>query len=100
LASLNPALREQLEIDAHYAGYLARQEADIAAYQRDEALELPQDLDYDTIASLSNEVKQILSRSRPQSLGAAARLPGVTPAAIVALLRHVKRREGSASSAA
>ena len=100
LAGLSPALREQLEIDAHYAGYLARQEADVAAYRRDEALELPADLDYEGIPSLSNEVKQILSRSRPQSLGAAARLPGVTPAAIVALLRYVRRREGAASSAA
>ena len=100
LAGLSPALREQLEIDAHYAGYLARQEADVAAYRRDEALELPADLDYEGIPSLSNEVKQILTRSRPHSLGAAARLPGVTPAAIVALLRYVRRREGAASSAA
>ena len=100
LAGLSPALREQLKIDAHYAGYLARQEADVAAYRRDEALELSADLDYEGIPSLSNEVKQILTRSRPQSLGAAARLPGVTPAAIVALLRYVRRRKGAASSAA
>ena len=92
LGRLDAKLREQLEIDAHYAGYLARQEADIAAYRRDEGLLLNPALDYDAIPSLSNEVKQILARSRPATLGAAARLPGVTPAAVVALLRYVKRR--------
>ena len=90
----------QLEIDAHYAGYLERQEADIAAYRRDEALLLDPGLDYHSIPSLSNEVKQILSQAKPATLGAAARLPGVTPAAIVALLRYVKRRGASSESAA
>ncbi len=96
LGALPRGVAEQLEIDAHYAGYLERQEADIAAYRRDEALALDAELDYRGIPSLSNEVQQILERSRPATLGAAARLPGITPAALVALLRYVKRRENAA----
>ena len=86
-----PEIREQLEIDALYAGYMARHEADIAAYKKDEALRLPVDLDYDAVGSLSNEVKQKLNQARPETLGAASRIPGVTPAAVVALLRFVKK---------
>ncbi len=92
LGTLDPWIAEQLEIDAGYAGYLARQEADIRAWRRDEALTLPADLDIDAIGSLSTEVKDVLKRSRPTTLGAAGRIPGVTPAAVIALLRHVKRR--------
>jgi tRNA uridine 5-carboxymethylaminomethyl modification enzyme len=84
---------EQIEIDARYAGYLDRQEADIRALRRDDSLTLPADLDYASVGSLSNEVRQVLSRARPQTLGAASRIPGVTPAALAALLRHVKRRD-------
>ena len=82
---------EQLEIDGRYAGYVERQEADIRAFRRDENLSLPRDLDYAAIGSLSTEIKQKLSATRPENLGAAARISGVTPAALVALLRHVKR---------
>ncbi len=85
-------VREQLEIDAGYAGYLDRQEADIVAFRKDEGLTLPADLDYGQIGSLSNEVRQKLENVRPATLGAASRIPGVTPAAVVALLRHVKRK--------
>ena len=84
-------IAEQIEIDARYAIYLARQEGDLRAFRRDEALKLPADLDYETIPSLSREVSQALSGARPATLGAAARLPGVTPAAVIALLRYVKR---------
>ncbi len=91
LGSLPPVVVEQLEIDARYAGYLERQEADIRAFRKDEALVLPDDLDYDAIGSLSTEVRQKLRQSRPTTLGAAGRVSGVTPAALVALLRHVKR---------
>ena len=100
LAALSPAVAEQLEIEARYAGYLGRQEADIRAYRRDEALELPADLAYDSIPSLSMEVRQALGAARPATLGAAGRLPGVTPAALVALLRYVKRRDVAEDSAA
>lgn len=83
---------EQLTIDARYEGYLARQRTDIAAYRRDEALELPADLDYAAIGSLSNEVRQKLQAHKPATLGQAGRISGVTPAALVALLKHVRRR--------
>ena len=93
LAALEPAIVEQLEIDARYSGYLGRQEADILAFRRDEALLLPADLDYDVIGSLSMEVRNKLRGARPATLGAAARISGVTPAALTALLRYVKRRD-------
>jgi tRNA uridine 5-carboxymethylaminomethyl modification enzyme len=94
LGSLAPEIAEQLEIDAHYAGYLERQERDIAAFRRDEALLLPPDLDYSAVGSLSREISGKLATARPATLGAAARISGVTPAALVALLKHVKRRGG------
>ncbi len=93
LAGLSPVVAEQIEIDARYAGYLDRQEADIRALRRDDALLLPSDLDYATVGSLSTEIRLALTKARPATLGAAARLPGVTPAALAALLGHVKRRE-------
>ena len=87
-----PDVIEQLQIDAQYSHYLARQDADIEAYRRDEALEIPVDLDYAEVGSLSTEARQKLETAQPRTLGAAARISGVTPAAIIALLRHVKRR--------
>ena len=84
---------EQLEIDARYAGYLGRQEADIRAFQRDESLLLPEGLDYDGMPNLSAEIRSKLKAARPATLGAAARISGVTPAALNALLRHVRRRD-------
>jgi tRNA uridine 5-carboxymethylaminomethyl modification enzyme len=92
LAGFAPDIAEQLEIDARYAGYLERQERDIASFRRDEALMLPPDLDYTAVGSLSREICDKLSLGRPATLGAAARISGVTPAALVALLKHVKRR--------
>ena len=93
LSRLRPDVVEQLEIDAGYVGYLDRQEADIRAYRRDEALRLPSDLDFDAIPSLSAEVRSRLRAGRPPTLGVAARLEGITPAALVALLRYVKRED-------
>ncbi len=93
LAAIPPDAAEQVEIDGKYAGYLDRQEADIRAFRKDEALLLPDDLDPDQVGSLSAEIRQKLRQSRPATLGAAARIPGMTPAALVALLRHVKRRD-------
>ena len=84
---------EQLEIEARYAGYLHRQEADIRAFKRDEDLALPDDLDYSQLPNLSAEIRSKLTTSRPATLGAAARISGVTPAALTALLRHVRRRD-------
>ncbi len=91
LASVPAEISAQLEIEAHYASYLSRQEADIKAYRRDEALELPKDLNYDQISGFSNEVREKLKRHGPATLGAAARIPGVTPAAVTILLAHVRR---------
>lgn len=96
LNSLSPDIAEQVEIDGKYAGYLDRQEADIRAFRKDEALELPTDLDPDSIASLSAEIRQKLRNAKPATLGAAARIPGMTPAALTALLRHVKKRHTAA----
>ena len=93
LADLPADIAEQVEIDGRYAGYLERQEADIRAFRKDEALALPPDLDYGAVAALSNEVREKLLAVRPETLGAAARISGVTPAAVVALLRHVRRRD-------
>ncbi len=92
MKALRPDVREQMEIDATYAGYLGRQEADIVAFRKDEALALPADFDYAQVGSLSNEIRQKLETVKPATLGAASRIPGVTPASMVALLRHVKRK--------
>ena len=91
LAGLDAAAAEQLEIEARYDGYLERQKADIEAFRRDEALALPADLDFERVGSLSTEVREKLRRVRPETLGAAARISGVTPAALTALLRYVRR---------
>ncbi|MBW7909713.1 MAG: tRNA uridine-5-carboxymethylaminomethyl(34) synthesis enzyme MnmG [Alphaproteobacteria bacterium] len=93
LANIERDIAEQVEIDARYAGYIQRQEADIQAFRRDENLTLPKDLDYSRVGSLSNEMQLKLRQHAPDTLGAASRIPGVTPAALVALLRHVKRRD-------
>ena len=91
LKSLDPVTAAHLEVDGRYARYLERQAADLAAYRRDEALEIPETLDYRGVGGLSNEVREILDRAKPATLGAASRLPGMTPAALIALLRYVKR---------
>lgn len=98
LAALAPDIIEQIEIDGRYAGYMTRQDADIRAFARDENLLLPPDLDIDAIGGLSAEMRQKFKQVRPETLGAAARIPGVTPAAVVALLRYVKRRADSAAA--
>ncbi len=92
IAAWSPAVREQIEIDASYAGYLDRQAADAEAFRRDEDLRLPAALDYAAIGGLSNEVREKLAAVRPLTLGQAARIEGVTPGALTALLAHVRRR--------
>ncbi len=100
LLAIEAPIRAKLEIDAAYHGYLERQEADVAAYRRDEDLALPTDLPLVEIAGLSNEIRQLLERARPETLGQAARLPGMTPAALTLLLRYVKRRRRDRQAAA
>ncbi len=92
LGPVRPDIAEQLTIDSRYNGYLARQRQDIAAYRSDEALILPADLDYGAVGSLSNEVRQKLQTHKPATLGQAARISGVTPAALIALLKYVRRQ--------
>ena len=91
LADIAPAIFEQLGIEARYAGYVERQEGDIRAFRRDEALTLPKELDFGAVPGLSIEVRQKLDSARPATLGAAARISGVTPAALTALLGFVRR---------
>ena len=83
---------EQLEINAHYKGYLKKQTADILAFKRDENLQIPENLDYDQFSGLSNEVKSKFKKIRPKTLGQALRIDGITPAAVYILLSHVKRK--------
>jgi len=92
LAAIDPALAPRLAADGLYAGYVDRMEADVAAYRRDAALAIPDGFDYAAVGELSAEAAQALTTARPATLGAAARLPGVTPAAAVAVLRHLRRR--------
>jgi len=91
LADLQPKAKEQADIEARYSVYLDRQEADVHAFRKDEALALPPSLDYDAINGLSNEVRAKLNTVRPATLGQAARISGVTPSALTLLLSYVRR---------
>jgi tRNA uridine 5-carboxymethylaminomethyl modification enzyme len=95
IAGWRADVREQLEIDAGYAGYLDRQTADIQSFRRDENLTLPIDLDYWSVGGLSTECREKLSAIRPLSLGQAARIEGVSPGALTALLAHVRRAKAA-----
>jgi tRNA uridine 5-carboxymethylaminomethyl modification enzyme len=90
----DPRVAEQVEIQAKYAGYIQRQQDEVARQRRHETLALPEDLDYGAITGLSMEVRQKLTAHRPHTLGQAARIPGVTPAAVSLLLVHLKRQPG------
>jgi tRNA uridine 5-carboxymethylaminomethyl modification enzyme len=91
LGGAHRQVAEQMEIEAAYAGYLDRQEADIVAFRKDEDMRLPADLDYRAVGGLSNEAKEKLIAVRPATLGQAARIEGLTPGAMTALLGHLKR---------
>jgi len=91
LAALPGFAREALEADALYAGYMGRQEAEIASLRKDEGVRIPDTLDYFAIPSLSMELRQKLSRAKPGTLGQAARVEGMTPAALACLLGHIKK---------
>jgi len=86
-------IAEQLETDAKYAVYLDRQASDVASYRRDEAIELPDDLDYSALNGLSNEVRQTLQSKRPRTIGHASQLDGITPVALTLLVAHVRRKD-------
>jgi tRNA uridine 5-carboxymethylaminomethyl modification enzyme len=99
LGAFAPDVVEQLEIDAQYAGYLDRQDADILAFRRDEQMILPADLDYRAVHGLSTEAAQKLGNIRPGTLGQAARIDGVTPAALTLVLAHVRSRAATSRRA-
>ena len=92
LGTVDAGTAEQVTIDARYASYLERQDEDVARFRRDEQLLLPAGLDYGTVPGLSTEMKERLQAARPATLGAASRVPGVTPAALTALLVVVRKR--------
>ena len=96
LAEFDPETVEYLTTDATYAGYLERQAKDIAAFRRDEGLRIPDSLDYSSIGGLSNEVRQKLTNARPETLGQASRIEGVTPGALMAVLAHIKKAQRAA----
>ena len=93
LAELPAPVRAQLEIEALYSPYLVRQDRDLAQFRKSEALVIPDGLDYTAIGGLSNEMRTRLTAARPPTLGAASRLPGMTPAAVAALWSHVRPRD-------
>jgi tRNA uridine 5-carboxymethylaminomethyl modification enzyme len=88
----NKEIDEQVEINAHYRGYLKKQKADILAFRRDENLIIPDGIDYDGLSGLSNEVKAKFKEIKPKTMGQALRIDGITPAAVYILLSHVKRK--------
>ena len=85
------SIDEQVEINAHYSGYLPKQESDIKTFKKDEGLVIPVEIDYDSFSGLSNEVKSKLKLIRPKTLGQAIRIDGVTPAAAIILLGAIKK---------
>ncbi|EGV52631.1 tRNA uridine-5-carboxymethylaminomethyl(34) synthesis enzyme MnmG [Candidatus Endoriftia persephone] len=91
-AVVDPQVCEQLEIQAKYAGYIERQRDEIERQRNNEAVQLPHDFDYDKVRGLSAEVREKFQRHRPETLGQAGRIPGITPAALSLLLIHLKRR--------
>jgi len=96
LETISPRLHSQLEADYRYAGYVDRQQADIDALRRDESVTIPAQIDFAAVGGLSAESKDILRRFQPETIGHANRLPGLTPAAVVAVLRHIKRQQKQA----
>jgi tRNA uridine 5-carboxymethylaminomethyl modification enzyme len=92
IPSFDKEIDEQIEINAHYRGYLKKQKADILAFKRDENLIIPEKVNYDDLSGLSNEVKAKFKEIRPKTMGQALRIDGITPAAVYILLSHVKRK--------
>ena len=95
LAGVSKDIARQVEIDALYRGYLDRQTQDVAAFRKDEALRIPEALDFSDIQGLSNEMREKFTQARPTTLGAAARIAGVTPAALTILLAHIKKKKAA-----
>jgi tRNA uridine 5-carboxymethylaminomethyl modification enzyme len=94
----NKSIENQVVIDAHYMGYLERQSQDIKSFKKDEAVTIPLNLSYDNLSGLSNEIKSKLKEVKPKTLGQAIRIDGMTPAAIIILLSHIKKLRYKASA--
>ena len=92
LPKFSKEIDEIMEINAHYKGYLNKQNADILAFKRDENLKIPDNINYDDFSGLSNEVKAKFKQIKPKTMGQALRIDGITPAAVYILLSHVKRK--------
>ncbi len=90
LALMNAGIAAQIEIDARYAAYVRRQEEDVAILRRDEAEAIPANFDYSALPGLSNEIRQKLKQHRPSTLAQAGRIDGITPAALMLVLAHLK----------
>tara|TARA_X000001036_G_scaffold264642_1_gene245899 strand:+ start:218 stop:2086 length:1869 start_codon:yes stop_codon:yes gene_type:complete len=95
---INRSLDKQVEIDAHYLGYLGRQSHDIETFKKDESITIPNNINYDLLSGLSNEIKSKLNKIRPNTLGQALRIDGVTPAAVILILSHIKRSKNRVSA--
>ena len=95
LTSLDPEVKEQIEIESIYSSYLARQRADIDDFKKEEGLEIPKTTNFKDVGSLSNEIVEKLTKTRPPTLGAASRISGVTPAAIIAIMRFLKKQKNN-----
>ena len=90
IPQFEPEIDEQVEIDAHYIGYLKRQTHDIEAFKKDESIAIPNDINYELFSGLSTEIKSKLKNIQPATLGQALRIDGVTPAAAIILLSYIK----------
>ena len=93
LPAVDVELDKQVEIDAHYQGYLDRQANDIETFNKDEQIAIPDEIDYSSMCGLSNEIRFKLEKIRPGTIGQASRIDGMTPAAILIILSHLKRRK-------
>jgi tRNA uridine 5-carboxymethylaminomethyl modification enzyme len=98
IANLPPRIAAQLDIDARYAAYLRRQDEDVATLRRDEAIQIPSDFDYAGVPGLSAEVRQKLARQRPATIAQAGRIEGMTPAALLVMLAHLKARKNRSAA--
>ncbi len=88
---VEPKIATQLEIECQYAIYIERQKNDIKTYRKDSKLRIPRDIDYSSVGSLSNEAKELLNTARPETIAQASSLPGITPAAIGAVIIYMRQ---------
>ena len=98
IPSFSVSIEKQVVIDTHYMGYLKKQERDIKSFKKDESVIIPQNINYENLSGLSNEVKSKLISIRPKTLGQAIRIDGITPAAIIILLSHIKKLKFKATA--